>query len=143
VTKSMWIGMALGSVLCASTATYAGKPERDKAAELKPQLAADEKAIAASCGCPVALDVKWDSYAAADHMARIGYDADEFAAAAKHQCQSDDDKKAFCKGVKTLHVEYMSSSIGAPELKGTTITSHSNNTSYNGASQFKQILDKL
>jgi hypothetical protein len=135
------VAIVVGSLALGSLG-IAGKPERDKAAELKPTVEANAAKIKAACGCEVAVDVKWDSYTKADDMRRITEDLNEVVGAATSQCNSPDNKTAMCKNVKTIEVSF-ANPVTAPEMKGTTLVTHSNGSSYAGKAQLKKILDKL
>jgi hypothetical protein len=139
----LFLQVTLGAAALGSTLALAGKPERDKATELKPAIAAAEKTVNDSCGCPVTLAVKWDTYTKADDMRRITDDANEFAKSAKKQCNSPENKAAMCKALKSVEISFQAGTLPKPELSGTTIISHSNGMSFNGAASFSAIMDKF
>jgi hypothetical protein len=138
MTKTLAVAVGLVAAVA-----FAGKPERDKQKEVTAQVSEHAKTVKAACGCEVKISPKWDSYKKADDMTRIDNCAEAFATAAKQQCASPEDKKAFCDNVKELHVVYQKGDVGDPSANNKVVTAQSNDGMYNGDNQFKAIFDKF
>ncbi len=137
-------GLVVGSLVCAAVVgtSFAGKPERDRVAELKPKVAAAESAAKAACGCAAKINVKWDSFAKADDMFRVPETLDDVVAASKTQCTNADNKKAMCKGVTGYEIEY-SKEGGSATLKGKTIVLTTSDMGHPGDHLITAIVEKF
>lgn len=127
--------------LLASVAV-AGKPERDKASELKPKVAATEAHIKTVCGCASKINVKWESYTKANDMERISNTLEDITAATNAQCKSADDKKAFCSNVTGWELSYKNGG-GDASVNGKTIVMTSSDAAHPGEGQLTGILSKF
>jgi hypothetical protein len=86
-----------------------GRKEREKKAELEPQIAKELEEQKKICGCTLPMEVKWDTYADASEMANIVPGcASQFTVSFRHQCKTPENKKAFCEGIKSLKVQMVS-----------------------------------
>ena len=93
-------------VLSYASPAFAGKPERDKIAELSPYVEAAQKTVKTQCGCDIKVAVNWDSFATADLMLHVSNTFAEFDNSAISYCKTDADKKAFCENVSELTVAH-------------------------------------
>ena len=125
-----------------ATVAFAGKPERDKANELKTAVAAAEAQIKASCGCASKINVKWESYTKANDMRRIPNTLDDITTATKAQCQSPEDKKAYCGNVTGYEISYKLDG-GTASLNGKTIVLTTSDAAYPGNAQITAIISKF
>lgn len=125
-----------------SSALLAGKPERDKQAELEPLVKTTETNVKQNCGCAVAIKVNWASYDNVSNMYRIRNNLDAFDAVAKNQCNSAANKKAFCDNMKTLEVSY-AAEVKNPEYSNGVMKITNNSTQYTGEHQMKKHTDKF
>ncbi len=142
MTRRTAFGLVIASSLGFVATGIAGKPERDKQAELKPVIARVEADLKATCGCGVKIGVKWESYATADNMFRIPKTLDDILEASKNQCSTAENKAAMCKGVASYELPYTKGTAEA-ELKGKTIVVGTDDNLSPGAGAITQILDKF
>jgi hypothetical protein len=137
----------LGAAVLTSTGllgqnAWSGKPERDKIDELTPKVADAKTNIKASCGCDVGIDVKFDTYKAADDMRNISRSLDAVTAASKNYCVKPSDKKAFCGNVSSVEVSW-ALSIDPPKMDGKKLVMHSNYLSYNSDTNLAVVFNKF
>ena len=130
------------TLLLGAVPAFAGKPERDKADELKGNVDAAVKAISSACGCEGKVTVDWSSYTSADTMARIGDVLQSVQDAATGYCEKPADKQAFCANITEFAVKFSGTEI-EPLLTGKTVAVQSNDSSYVSADQIRAILDKF
>jgi hypothetical protein len=96
-------------VLALASPVLAGKKERDKKAELEPQIAKELEEQKKICGCTLPMEVKWDTFADASEMANIMPGCvTQFTVSFRHQCKTPENKKAFCEGIKPLKAQMVS-----------------------------------
>jgi len=129
--------MILATVAISSVA-MAGKPERDRQAELVPKAAALKADFKSRCGCDIAVTVNYDSYKAAGDMFRVeaAFDSLTEATAA---CSSATEKAIICKHLKGYTVAFSANPV-ATEAGG-TITCGSSSNSHCGTPAISRIVD--
>ena len=121
---------------------FAGKPERDKQTELKPAVAAAEASVKTACGCAGKITVKWETFPKADDMFRVANTCEDITMSVKAQCQSADDKKAYCTNVTGYEISF-SKDGGSANLKGKVIQLTSNDSGHPGEGLIGDILKKF
>ena len=119
---------------------YAGKPERDKAEELKPTLTETKDGMKAACGCDIAVEVKWDSYATVNDMGAIYGALGTLKSNMISHCATEADKKAICENVMGAEIVFGSDAAVKYSAKKISI---STNEAYAGDSAYSEILDKF
>lgn len=136
--------LAVAALLCGSVEAYAGKPERDKAAELNPQVEETAKGVEKNCGCPVKVSVKWDSFESVDRMFRINANLESITTATKTFCETATDKKALCDNLSefVLTAGSCANCADDPVYKDKSITLQSSDSAYNASDQIKYIMNK-
>jgi hypothetical protein len=103
-------------VVLSSTVTLAGGPER-KAFEAR--IAEVKKDFKATCGCELAVSVKWDTFKSdADFMQAAGT-LPEVSSSSAPPCGDAAGKAAQCK-LKTLEIAFAPGELAAPVLAGGT-----------------------
>jgi hypothetical protein len=85
----------------------AGEKERAARRENEVILKAAGDAFAASCGCPLKIDVKWDSFRTEDQLYQLKHTAASIKDSVDGYCKSadgaSDNRKAIC-AMKTLEI---------------------------------------
>ena len=133
---------AVGCVLVTAAPAFAGKPERDKADELKPVAEKAQSTVKTACGCDVKVGVKFDSFAKADDMQYIDRVLDSLETAVKHQCEKEADKKALCDSLTEVEVAYQQDESSV-KLEGKKIVATTGPHSYSSDTMFTQILNQF
>ena len=140
ITRKIFVTSLL-AVALAPSLCFAGKPERDKADELKTQFSELSNNVKTACGCPVTIDAKWDTFATADDMIRMLDTAKSFEQASSKYCQKPVDKESFCKNIEGLEISYAKE--GMPALSGKKITAISSNYTYGTEDAMTKILNQF
>ncbi|MFN8391654.1 MAG: hypothetical protein U0136_15300 [Bdellovibrionota bacterium] len=137
--------LALGaSLLFVSSATsaFAGKPERDRADDIKPKQEEVQKKFKETCGCDVHVNVKFESYATVDDMAYIDQSLDSLSSAASAYCEKEADKKALCESLTEVEFSFAKDESTA-KLEGKKISVTTGPHSYASDTAFSTILNKF
>lgn len=134
--------LATALVLGAAQPAAAGKPERDKADELKPVLTSVAADVKTNCGCDVQVSADFDSFPSVDEMSRIDQTLDQFKGAVSKYCEKPADKAEFCKNVASLQV-ISNKKIDELKLDGKDIKAPTGGTQYTTEAMFSGLFNKF
>ncbi len=126
------------AVVAVTSVAMAGKPERDRQAELTPKAAALKADLKSRCGCDITVTVNYDSYKTADDMFRVEA-AFSSLTEATAACSSATEKPIICKHLKGYTVAFSANPVAAES--GGTITCGSNANSHCGTPAISRIVD--
>jgi hypothetical protein len=138
--KTRFIASILFAIATVSSVALAGKPERDKQKELATNIAATKADLKSRCGCNVAIDVKWDSYATASDMNTISGGLADLVEATKDNCDDATEKKSLCSHLKTYVLKH--DTKGAVTYAAGTLTCGTADSTRCGSGQLNDLIDK-
>jgi hypothetical protein len=125
-----------------ASSAFAGKPERDRADELKPQFESTARDVKTACGCEVPVTTSFESFPSVDDMIRIPDTLDGFKAASTKYCEKPADKEAFCKNISGMKVMF-NKELDTVKLDGKTILAPTGSTQYTSEDIFLGIMNKF
>lgn len=133
---------AVGFFMLSYGEAYAGKPERDKKDELEPIATSASTELTNLCGCPIKVNVDWDSYSTVDVMGRIKHSIESIVKSTKRHCEKAADKKATCDNLSGYTVRSGPSidTVEDPTIKDKIISVQSARMTYTSDSQIDAIL---
>lgn len=129
-------------VAFSASPAFAGKPERDRADELKPAAEKAQSAVKTLCGCDVHVSVKFDSFEKADDMRNVERTLESLEASVKHQCEKEVDKKALCDALTDVEIdhEHGQSSV---KLDGKKLVATTGSQSYSSDTMITKVMNQF
>lgn len=102
--------LILGALMFVSSVAYADKVTRDYISNtVNPIVAKAKSTMKQSCGCDVAIDIKFDTYKSKDELYSVGKFIEKITEGAPAYCKDAPSKTAICK-LKTVKISYQDAS---------------------------------
>lgn len=114
--------------------------ERDRIEELKPNQEAAQKTFRDSCGCDVAVNVKYDTFPTADDMKNIDNTLESLVSSTKAICEKPADKAAVCSALSEVEISFVQHE-SAVKLEGKKIVANTGAQSYSTDLMFTSVFN--
>jgi hypothetical protein len=110
--------------------------DKDLAQKIKGSL----PAIAGVCGCPLRVNVDWESYKSSNDRRHVAYTIDAFLMAMNKQCSNPSKAKALCSNYEQLDVSFNDDAVAGVVRNGTTVRATTGSTQHASADMFIELL---